>query len=137
MPRHALTLLNGRRRQDARVVRRPVSAFIHMSQLSALASKYPALCDCLYRPSPGRQEFHRVWQWPAASSAICPPTYSDYMVEKTHVPRIGSKFIRAKFRTNFGYMSFYNHVTTVRGWTKRARSGRPLPYPVGLLPGGT
>ena len=59
LPRHALTSLNGRRRQDARAMRRPVSAFIHMSQPSALASRYPAFCDCLYRPrlSPGRQEF--------------------------------------------------------------------------------
>ena len=71
----------------------------------------------------------RVWQWPDALSAICSPTYSGYMVEKTHVPKNGSKFIRAKFRTNFGYMSVYNHITTVCGWTNRAQSGWPLPYP--------
>ena len=57
------------------------------------------------------------------------PTYSGYMVEKTHVLKIGSKFIRAKFRTNLGYVSFNNYITTVRGWTNHAQSGRPLPYP--------
>ena len=57
----------------------------------------------------------RVWQWPAALSAICPPTYSGYMVIKTHIPKIGSKFGPDKFRTNFGYMCFFNHITTVRG----------------------
>ena len=71
LPRHALTSLNGRRRQDARVVRRPVSAFIHMSQLSALASKYPALCDCLYRPSPGRQEFQHFMRGGGGPDAAC------------------------------------------------------------------
>ena len=40
-------------------------------------------------------------------------TYSGYMVEKTHVPRIGSKFIRTKFRINLGYMDFYKPITTV------------------------
>ena len=43
------------------------------------------------------------------------PTYSGYMVEKTHMPRTGFKFIRTKFRTNFGCMDFYKPITTVRG----------------------
>ena len=43
------------------------------------------------------------------------PTYSGYMVEKIPIPRIGPKFIRAKFGTNLGYMSFFNHITAVRG----------------------
>ena len=68
----------------------------------------------------------RVWQWPGALSAICSPTYSGYMVEKTHVPKIGSKFIRAKFRTNFGYMSFYNHITTVEIAERGALSAMPI-----------
>ena len=49
------------------------------------------------------------------------PTYSGYMIEKTHIPRIGFKFIRTKFRTNFGYMDFYKPITTVRGSTNRAQ----------------
>ena len=35
------------------------------------------------------------------------------MVIKTHTQRIDSKFIRDNFRPNSGYMSFYNHITTV------------------------
>ena len=47
------------------------------------------------------------------SAASTTQEYSGYMVIKTRIPRIDSKFIRAKFRINSGYMSFYNHITTV------------------------
>ena len=43
------------------------------------------------------------------------PTYSDYRFIKIHIPKIGSKFGPDKFRTNSGYMCFFNHITTVRG----------------------
>ena len=39
--------------------------------------------------------------------------FSSCMVIKTHIPRIGSKFGPDEFRINSGYMSFYNHITTV------------------------
>ena len=51
---------------------------------------------------------------PFFAAAVHPRTVR-YMVEKTHIPGIGSKFIRTKFRTNFGYMDFYKPITTVRG----------------------
>ena len=50
------------------------------------------------------------------------PTYSGYMVEKTHIPRISSKFIMTKFRTNFRYMDFYKPIITVCGWTAAAQN---------------
>ena len=58
-------------------------------------------------------------------SRIRRPTYSGYMVEKIHIPKFGSKFIRAKFRPNFGHMCFFNHITTVRGSTN-LRSNLPI-----------
>ena len=49
------------------------------------------------------------------------PTYSGYMVEKTHTPKIGFKFGPDQFRINSGYMCFFNHITTVRGSTNSAQ----------------
>ena len=50
------------------------------------------------------------------------PTYSDYRFIKIHIPKIGSKFGPDKFRTNSGYMCFFNHITTVRGWSAAAQN---------------
>ena len=55
-------------------------------------------------------------------SRICRPTYSDYIVEKTNISRIDSKLIKAKFKPNFGYMCFFNHITTVCGWTNLSQA---------------
>ena len=46
----------------------------------------------------------------AASSS---QEYSGYMIIKTHIPRMGSKFVPDEFRINSLCMSFYNHITTV------------------------
>ena len=55
-------------------------------------------------------------------SRIRRPTYSGYMVEKTHISRIDSKLIKANFKPNFGYMCFFNYITTVRRSTNLSQA---------------
>ena len=68
----------------------------------------------LTRVSPGwRYEDNSVAKALVKTAASTSQEYKGYMVIKTHVPRIGSKFGPDKFRINSGYMSVYNHITTV------------------------
>ena len=41
---------------------------------------------------------------------IRPPTYSGYMVKKTHIPKIGFKFGLDQFGINSGYICFFNNI---------------------------
>ena len=59
------------------------------------------------------------------------------MIVKTHIPRIGSKFVPDEFRPNSGYISFYNHINTVFLTQRGGKSDNTLGYIVRRFPRGT